>query len=249
MVSFGNKIFSIVSIGHPKIEGTFVQSLLAHHRKGTFHHKSVNCHVVLCPFLVAVEWDPKTNRISTDKYVWEQIAKAKSIGKAYVNTPEPQWSALWILFGECPSGNDFEDESVFFDCVGTCLDDEWVHDRPPSSNESSNDNSYGYIEDSDYDDPSWWPFVQEYYASDSGTTSVNKHSNAIHRPAMSGYGTPSAQSSQKDAATPSSCASNDLDLSDKTPSLYVPKYLRRRSPRSQSSEGLLQSGQIFNRKI
>ncbi|KAK4434862.1 hypothetical protein Salat_0649100 [Sesamum alatum] len=113
----------------PEIEDTFIHSLLAHHRKGSFHYERVNCHAVLCALfdinarfgctlsysycqrrleklkiryrvfswitsLVAVEWDTKTNHISTDDYTWEQIAKVKSIGKAYVNAVEPQWTAL-----------------------------------------------------------------------------------------------------------------------------------------------------------
>ncbi|KAK4413215.1 hypothetical protein Salat_2734100 [Sesamum alatum] len=154
------------------------------------------------------------NRISVDKYVWEQIAKAKSIGKAYVNAPEPQWSALWILFGECPLGNDFEDESVYFDRADTCLDDEWVHVMPPLADESSEENSYEHIDDSDDEDPLWWAFVQEYYALDSGTASANNHSMTIRRPATSGYDTPLQQSPQKDVATPSSYAPNDLDPSE-----------------------------------
>ncbi|KAK4428978.1 hypothetical protein Salat_1197800 [Sesamum alatum] len=184
----------------PKTEDIIVQLVLAHHRKGTFHHEYVNCLAVLCALfdiildlaktlsysyyqhrlaklkiryqvfswitgLVAVKWDPKTNIISMDKYVWEQIAKS-------------------------PSGNDFEDESVFFDHAGTCLDDEWVHDKLTSSDESSQDNSYGIIDNSNDDDLSCWAFVKEYYASDSKTASVNKHPNMIRRTATSGYCTP-----------------------------------------------------------
>ncbi|KAK4416802.1 hypothetical protein Salat_2505700 [Sesamum alatum] len=140
----------------PELEDTFIQSLLAHHRKGTFPHERTNCHAVLCALfginarygaklsysycqrhlaklkirhhvfswvtsLVAVEWDPKKNIISADTYVWEQIAKAKSIGKCYVKAPEPQWSALWILFGEWTGDDSDEDESVYFDRASTCL--------------------------------------------------------------------------------------------------------------------------------
>ncbi|KAK4420108.1 hypothetical protein Salat_2423700, partial [Sesamum alatum] len=140
-------------------------------------------------------------------------------------------SALWVLSGECPSDIDFEDESVYFDRADTCLDDEWVHVMPPSAYDSSGDSSYDHIDDRGDDNPSWWAFVQEYYASDSGTPSVNNHSMTIRRPATSGYGTPSQQSPQKEVATPSSCASNDPDLSEKTPSPYIPKYLRRRQPK------------------
>ncbi|KAK4426559.1 hypothetical protein Salat_1424500 [Sesamum alatum] len=214
----------------PEIEGTFVQSLLAHHRKGSFHHERVNCHAVLCALfniharfcctlsysycqrrleklkirsrvfswitsLAAMEWDPKTNQISVDNYLWEQIAK---------------------------------DEDVYFDRAGTCLDDEWVHNGPPPSEESSDDNSYCDIDDSGKEDLSWWAFIQVYYASNSGTASVNKHPSTICRPTTSGYGTPKNQSPQRDAATPNSCASNDLDIRADTPSPYVPKYLRRR---------------------
>ncbi|KAK4434318.1 hypothetical protein Salat_0594600 [Sesamum alatum] len=129
--------------------------------------------------LVAVEWDPKKNMILADKYVWEQIAKAKTIDKCYVKEPEPQWSALWILFGEWPADDDDEDESVYFDRAGTCLDDEWVHAKAPPADDSYGDSSFGHDHDVVPEEPSWWAFVQEYYASNSGTDSVNTHSRTI----------------------------------------------------------------------
>ncbi|KAK4424858.1 hypothetical protein Salat_1679400 [Sesamum alatum] len=250
----------------PEIEDTFIQSLLAHHRKGTFHHERTNCHAVLCALfdinarygatlsysycqrrlaklkirhhvfswvtsLVAVEWDPKKNIISADTYVWEQIAKAKSIAKCYVKAPEPQWSVLWILFGEWIGDDSDEDESVYFDRAGTCLDDEWVTNKAPPADDSYGDSSFGNDHDVEREEPSWWAFVQEYYASDSGTGSVNTHTRTIRRPATSGFATPLPQSPIKDVNTPSSVASNDPDIEDNSPSLYIPKYLRRRQPK------------------
>ncbi|KAK4429246.1 hypothetical protein Salat_1224900 [Sesamum alatum] len=166
----------------PEIEDTFIQSLLAHHRKGTFHHD-----------LVVVEWDPKKNIISADTYVWEQIAK--------------------------------------FDRGGTCLDDEWVTNKAPPADDSYGDSSFGNDHDVEQEEPSWWAFVQEYYASDSGTGSVNTHTRTIRRPATSGFATPPPQSPIKDVNTPSSVASNDPDIEDNSPSPYIPKYLRRRQPK------------------
>ncbi|KAK4438564.1 hypothetical protein Salat_0190900 [Sesamum alatum] len=127
--------------------------------------------------------------------------------------------------------NDWEDDDVFFNRAGTCLDDEWVHNGPPLSEDSSHNNSYGQLDDSGNDDPSWWAFIPEYYASDSGTTSVNKHPSTIRHLAMSGYGTPNNQSPQKETTTPSSYASNDPDLRNETPCPYMPKYLRRCQPK------------------
>ncbi|KAK4394007.1 hypothetical protein Sango_1871500 [Sesamum angolense] len=82
--------------------------------------------------LAAVEWDPKQNIISTDDYVWEQISKAKKIGKAYVRPVEPHWSALLMLVGDCGSDDSGDNEQDFFDPSGTCPDDGWVHEIPPS---------------------------------------------------------------------------------------------------------------------
>ncbi|KAK4424895.1 hypothetical protein Salat_1683100 [Sesamum alatum] len=250
----------------PEIEDTFVQSLLAHHRKGSFHHDRMNCHAVLCALfdinarfgstlsysycqrkleklkiryrvfswitsLVAVEWDPKTNHISADDYTWEQIAKVKSIGKAYVNAVEPQWTALWILFGEITTINDWDDEDVFFDRAGTCVDDGWVHNGNAPSDDTSYESPNNDTADNGNDDPSWWAFIQEYYASDSGTGSVNANPSTIRQPAPSGYCTPTKESPKMDAGTPSSCASNDPQYREDTPSPYVPKYLLRRQPK------------------
>ncbi|KAK4430741.1 hypothetical protein Salat_0835800, partial [Sesamum alatum] len=125
--------------------------------------------------LVVVEWDPKTNHISADDYTWEQIATVKSIGKANVNAVEPQWTALWILFGEITTINDWDDEDVFFDRAGTCVDDGWVHNGNAPSDDTSYESPNDDTTDNDNDDPSWWAFIQEYYASDSGTGSVNIH--------------------------------------------------------------------------
>ncbi|KAK4441530.1 hypothetical protein Salat_0487900 [Sesamum alatum] len=191
----------------PEIEDTFIQSLLAHHRKGTFHHDRVNCHPVLCVLfdinarLVVVEWDPKKNMISADKYVWEQIAKAKTIGKCYVKAPEPQWSALWILFGEWPSDDSDEDESVYFDRAGTCLDES------------------GSI------------LKHHRLMTPMETHRLAMITMTIRHPATSGYATPPPQSPNKDMATPSSMASNDPDIEENTSSPYIPKYLRRRQPK------------------
>ncbi|KAK4435697.1 hypothetical protein Salat_0733200 [Sesamum alatum] len=173
----------------PEIEDTFIHSLLAHHRKGTFHEDRQNCHAVLCALFDinarygTVEWDPNKNTISADDYVWEQIAKAKTIGKCYVNAPERQWTSLWVLFGECTGDFDDEEESIFFDRAGTCLDDEWVHPNKTLSDSSSENSSDGHSDELGMEDPSWWAFVQEYYASDSGTASVNTYSATIRRPA------------------------------------------------------------------
>ncbi|KAK4421595.1 hypothetical protein Salat_2110100 [Sesamum alatum] len=177
-----------------EIEDTFIQSLLANHRKGTFHEDRHNCHAVLCALfdinarygctlsysycqrrltklkirhrvfswitsLVAVEWDPNKNTIYADDYVWEQIAKAKTIGKCYVNAPERQWTSLWVLFGECTGDFDDEEEAIFFDRAGTCLDDEWVHPNKPLHDASSEDSSDGHNDELGLDDPSWWDFV------------------------------------------------------------------------------------------
>ncbi|KAK4435367.1 hypothetical protein Salat_0700100 [Sesamum alatum] len=232
----------------PEIEGTFVQSFLSHNCKCSFHHERVNCHTVLCAlfninsrFGCTLSYSYCQRRLEKLKiqyrvFSWITSLAAvewdrKSIGKAYVNAIEPQWTALWILFGEYKTSNNWEDEDVFFDHAGTCLDDEWVQNGPPPSEESSDDNSYSDIANSGKEDPSWWDFIQEYYASDSGTASVNKHPSMIGRPATSGYGTPKNQSPQRDVATPSSCASNDPDICDDTPSPYVPKCLRRRQPK------------------
>ncbi|KAK4415906.1 hypothetical protein Salat_2698000 [Sesamum alatum] len=112
----GNTKCSTVSIAPPKSKTPSSSLCLPITARGPF------TTIGLTPSSSGV--DPKKNTISTDKYVWEQIAKAKTIGKCYVKAPEPQWNALWILFGEWPSDDDDEDESVYFDRVGTCLDDE-----------------------------------------------------------------------------------------------------------------------------
>ncbi|KAK4412541.1 hypothetical protein Salat_2901200 [Sesamum alatum] len=210
----------------PEIEDTFIQSLLAHHRKGTFHHERTNCHSSSGGM-----GSKKKNIISADTYVWEQIAKAKSIGKCYVKAPEPQWSALWILFGEWTGDDSDEDESVYFDRAGTCLDDKWVTNKAPPADDSYDDSSFGNDHDVEREEPSWWAFVQEYYASDSGIESVNTHTRTIRHPTTSGFATPPPQSPIKDVNTPSSVASNDPDVEDNSPSPYIPKYLRRRQPK------------------
>ncbi|KAK4416634.1 hypothetical protein Salat_2488900 [Sesamum alatum] len=124
----------------PEIEDTFVQSLLATIAWAVSNHDHMNCHAVLCAL-----FDINANLDTTLSYSYCQRKleklkiryRVKSIGKAYVNAVEPQWTALWILFGEITRNNDWDDEDVFFDRAGLCVDDGWVHNGNAPSDETS----------------------------------------------------------------------------------------------------------------
>ncbi|KAL2228792.1 UNVERIFIED_CONTAM: hypothetical protein Sindi_1858900 [Sesamum indicum] len=117
---------------------------------------------------------------------------------------------LCILFGNDWFDDSLEDNSEFFDPSGTCVDDGWVHDIPPREEDFDSYHSWISYTSSD-GDPSWWAFVQEYYASDRDPESVNKLTNTNRRPPPNQDHSPTIIGSQKSATTPSSCASIDSD--------------------------------------
>ncbi|KAK4429050.1 hypothetical protein Salat_1205000 [Sesamum alatum] len=170
----------------PEIEDTFIHSLLAHHRKGTFHEDRQNCHAVLCALFdinarygSTLSYSYCQRRLTKLKILhrvfsytslvaveWDPNKNtisaddyAKTIGKCYVNAPERQWTLLWVLFGECTGDFDDEKETIFFDRDGTCLDDEWVHPNKTLSDASSENSSDGHSDELGMEDPSWWAFV------------------------------------------------------------------------------------------
>ncbi|KAK4432987.1 hypothetical protein Salat_1060900 [Sesamum alatum] len=219
----------------PEIEDTFIQSLLAHHRNGTFHHNRVNCHAVLCALF---DINARYRSTLSYSYCQRRLAKLKIRHQVFswvTSLVAAEWDPkknIISAYKEWPSDESDEDESVYFDRAGTCLDDEWVNTKAPPADDSYGDSSFGHDHDVESEEPSWWAFVQEYYASDSGTDSVNTNTRTIRRPVTSGYATLPPQSPNKDMATPSSVASNDPDIEENTPSPYIPKYRRcRRQPK------------------
>ncbi|KAK4424911.1 hypothetical protein Salat_1684700 [Sesamum alatum] len=147
-------------------------------------------------------------------YCQRRLAKLKIRHQA----PEPQWSALWILFGEWHGDDSDEDESIYFDRAGTCLDDEWVNTKAPRPMTRMETPRLATITMSNRKNP-------------LGTGNVNTQTRTVRRPATSGFATLPPQSPNKDVNTPSSVVSNDPDIEENTPSPYTSKYLRRRQPK------------------
>ncbi|KAL0395377.1 UNVERIFIED_CONTAM: hypothetical protein Slati_4503900 [Sesamum latifolium] len=79
--------------------------------------------------------------------------------------------------------------------------------------------------------PSWWAFIQEYYASDTDTGSANMNVGKICRPPRTEPQSPTQPSSHNSNATPSSCASNEPDIMAKSPSPLLDRYLIHRPPK------------------
>ncbi|KAL0434925.1 UNVERIFIED_CONTAM: hypothetical protein Sradi_0200400 [Sesamum radiatum] len=137
-----------------------------------------------------------------------------------------------MLFGECGSDDNVEDEQEFFDLSGTCVDDGCVHEPSPSTDDCLEYESDSYMEASSEDDPSWWAFIQEYYASDTDTGSVNKEVGKVRRPpSLNATPSPIKPSSHNSNATPSSCASNDPDVVASSPPPLLDWCLIRRPPK------------------
>ncbi|KAL0301354.1 UNVERIFIED_CONTAM: hypothetical protein Sradi_6412200 [Sesamum radiatum] len=136
-----------------------------------------------------------------------------------------------MLFGDCSEDDNVEDEQDFFDPFGTCPDDGWVHEIPPSVEESSEYESDNYMDADSELDPSWWAFIQEYYASDTDTASVNMDMGNNRRRPTSDPQSPIQPSNHNSNATPSSCASNEPKHVAKSPSPLLDRYLLRRPPK------------------
>ncbi|KAL0301866.1 UNVERIFIED_CONTAM: hypothetical protein Sradi_6463400 [Sesamum radiatum] len=144
---------------------------------------------------------------------------------------EPHWNALMMLFGDCGSDDNIDYEQEFFDPFETCVHDGWVHEIPPSVEESFEYEFNSYMDANRKCDPSWSAFIQKYYASDTDTASVTM--NVGKSPRLLTFEPQSLiqPARHNSNATPSSCASNKLEVVAKLPSPLLDRYLLRRPPK------------------